>query len=333
MSKQTAQREILGLLVIVFAVNCSVLANTFAKILSAVPVCQLMQARFLLQWCCSISFSLILKSRGHAINVTGVPGYKWLLAGRAIAFACAIGAMWCALRLLPVGRATAIVYLHPIVCGILARQFLSETLGHAFWIQAAVSCLGVCLVASAQDSSSPSSFSEWSEEFQGVALATFACFCFAIGNCLVRLLPGAHPLEVQVYTDSFIGLIVMPVLLVASGSVYDWTSWNTDRVVKLCCFTAFGLGTSFLAINGFKMAPATKAALFMYVEVPIAFAMQVLFFGESPTGQTILGAACITLAAIARLFYEFFVASQTPTEAKVSSLDHRRPCCPSEEYL
>lgn len=313
-----ARVEVLGLVCIVFAVQCSVVANTFAKLLSKIPVLQLMQARFLLQWFCSISLSMLLKSCGHTVNLTGVPGCRRLLAARAATYTCAIGALWCALRFLPVGQATALVYLHPIMCGLLARYFLHEKLGRLFWAQAVLSCFGVWFVANADDISQ-----SHSTDVRGVVLAMLSCCCFATGNCLVRFLPAVvHPLEVQVYTDSLIGLFVMPVLLVVSGSAGDWGTWNVDRAALLAVFTAFGLGTSFLAIAGFKMAPATKAALFMYLEVPSAFAVQVFFFSQVPTTSTLLGATCITFAALSRLAYEirFAADGKVPSEMLVSPL-------------
>lgn len=319
MLEQDGKREKVGLLCIIFAVQCSVLANTFAKVLGAIPTVQLMQARFLLQWCCSVGLSLAMKRRGHEIHLTGVPGFRGLLAARAIAYTSAIASFWSALRFLEVGEATAVVYLHPIMCGIAARYFLGEKLGWPFWAQALLSFTGVGLVAN--PSTPGSSSAHGPVDYRGVLLALFSSCCFATGNCLVRLLPAVHPLETQVFSDSLIGLVVMPVMLLASGNASDWSTWNIDRVALLGCFVISGLGTSFLAIAGFKMAQAVKAALFMYLEVPSAFAMQVLFFGQAPTTGTVLGASCITIAALARLVYEaLYAGGELPAEVLVSPM-------------
>jgi len=117
-------------------------------------------------------------------------------------------------------------------------------------------------------------------------------------------MPRCQPLEVQVFTDSVIALVAMPTVLCLSGSVPDLELWSGTRMVLLLAFTAFGIGSSFLAISGFKMAPATIAALFMYLEVPSSFAVQVFIFNEIPGADAVLGAALITLAAFVRLGYE-----------------------------
>jgi len=69
------------------------------------------------------------------------------------------------------------------------------------------------------------------------------------------------------------------------------------------------------------MTPATKAALFMYLEVPSAFAVQVFFFNQAPTTNILLGASCITFAALCRLAYEMWsAAGQAPNEMLMSPL-------------
>lgn len=298
---------------ITLGVQCSVLANTSAKLLAGIPLLQLMQMRFLLQWVCSFSCALCLRLRGEEIYLTGFPGCRLRLAGRAVFVAGALGCLWMAVRLLPVGEATAIVYLHPVACGLLAWQFLGEDLNKPFWMQAGASFVGVSIVADA-----------WAllgagpppggHLYLGVSLAVSSCFCFACDNALVRGLPAVHPLEVQVFSDSILGLIFMPIVLLASGAGEDWSSWGGREVGLLAAFTAFGLSTSFLAIMGFRLAPASKAALFMYLEVPSAFAMQIFVFEAPLRVNALVGALLITAASLLRLVYELRTSGEVPVD-------------------
>lgn len=299
-----AARELVGVVLILCGVQFSVAANTVVKLLNGVPMLQLMQARFLMQWACSMSLSCAMKLSGRSICIAGPPGCRLFLAVRATTYTGALMTFWCALRYLPVGEATAIVYLHPVFCGLLAHFLLQEPLGRIFWLQGAVSCTGVALVANLYGALAGEADKDRAGGFAGEGLALLACLCFASGNCVVRLMPRCQPLEVQVFTDSVIALVAMPAALCLSGSVPDWDLWTGTRLVLLLAFTAFGIGSSFLAITGFKMAPATIAALFMYLEVPSSFAVQVCVFGEMPGAAAVAGAALITLAAFARLAYE-----------------------------
>lgn len=243
-----------------------------------------------------------LKLLGSDFNVMGPPGCKPFLIAHAAFVIGALMSMWNALRYLPVGEVTSCVYLHPVVCGLLARGLLKEPLGKVFWAQAAVSCMGVTLVASAApggDAGDPSS-----DRILGHGFAVSACFCFAAANCTVRSMPPCRPLEIQVFTDSVVALIAMPILLFLSTDALDWHQCTSETAVLLLVFTAFGLGTSVLAISGFRMAPATIAALFMYLEVPGSFVVQVFIFNQLPNMISVLGAALITGAALARLAHE-----------------------------
>lgn len=187
-------------------------------------------------------------------------------------------------------------------------------------MQALVSCIGVVFVANLLQAMSASPSSKGTGRVAGAILAFGACFCFASGNAVVRLLPAVHPLEVQVYTDSIVGLICMPIALLVTGTSLDWSEWGHHDVVLLLAFTLFGLGTSFLAIMGFRLAPASKAALFMYLEVPSAFLMQVFSFGAIPGPNAVLGASLITTAALGRLAYEVHSKGELPIDMVPSPL-------------
>merc|ERR1719346_336835 len=181
---------------------------------------------------------MTLKLLGEDLIVMGPPGCKPFLLAHAAFVIGALMSMWNALRYLPVGEVTSCVYLHPVVCGLLARGLLKEPLGKVFWAQAAVSCIGVMLVASAA-----SGVAGDSDGFIGHGFALSACFCFAAANCTVRSMPPCRPLEVQVFTDSLVALIAMPILcLFVSTDNIDWHQCTGERVMLLVVFTAFGLG-------------------------------------------------------------------------------------------
>lgn len=312
-----------GLVLVVVSVQFSVMANTVVKLLAGVPFLHLMQARFLLQWLVSLSICLALRCRGHSIHIFGRPGYRRLLTARACTFSGGLGCLWCALRSLPVGEVTAITYLNPVVCGCLAMCFLREKLGWRFSVQATASCLGVLLVVNpslafhlqpkdydgGDEGMSPSSY--------GLMFAIIGCFCFATDNCLVNALQGVHPLEVQVYLDAQTALVMLPAAQLVSGAQGIPCTWDGHRAALLVAFTAFGLGASFCTILGFTLAPAGKATLFTYMEVPSAFVVQTFFFGHVPRPMRLCGASLIVAGAIWRLWHE--VSGAEPLEPTLLS--------------
>merc|ERR1712012_580050 len=103
-----SRREMAGVMFIACGVQCSVAANTVVKLLAGVPMLQLMQARFLLQWTCSMSICFAMKLSGHDLSIAGPPGCRLFLLVRSTTYTGALMALWVSLRYLPVGEATAI---------------------------------------------------------------------------------------------------------------------------------------------------------------------------------------------------------------------------------
>jgi len=239
-----------------------------------------------------------LKSRGHDIHLLGQPAHRLLLLGRAVSFALAITCLWTALRLLPVGMCTTILYVYPVFTGILANFFLKEKLGWQFWVQAAVSFIGVLLTTASGLSNGNSN------NQRGLVLVFFAALSFASANCLVRALKTAQTIEVQFFTDSIMAFVAMPITLLATGNMSDWNGWQGDDFPKLVGATAAGLTALLIVIRGHQLASASKATLFTYLEIPGSYVVQAVAFEDAPTGQQLLGAGLIVGAAMTRFWYE-----------------------------
>lgn len=291
--------ELRGLALTAFGVQFSVFANSLVKTITTVPVVQAMQVRFLIQCCCTASTSIVLRRQGRPMHLLGKPGHRWLLLLRAICFAIALIGNWTALRLIPVGDSTTIVYLYPVFCGILANHFLKEPLGWTFWAQAGTCFSGVLLVTGAKFSQLDTSSYQ-----QGVALAVFAAFCFASTNCCVRALKDAQPFEIQLFTDSLMAFLVMPCALLITGNAWDWSGWDFNVFTRLFFVTAFGLCALLIVLLGHQLAPASKATLFTYLEVPSAFVVQGLAFGDVLDLQQSVGVFLILITAAIRFWSE-----------------------------
>eukprot|EP00747_Dinoflagellata_sp_TGD_P084660 gnl/TRDRNA2_/TRDRNA2_162603_c0_seq1.p1 gnl/TRDRNA2_/TRDRNA2_162603_c0~~gnl/TRDRNA2_/TRDRNA2_162603_c0_seq1.p1 ORF type:complete len:284 (-),score=24.34 gnl/TRDRNA2_/TRDRNA2_162603_c0_seq1:192-1043(-) len=273
-----------------------------------------MQVRFLIQWLITINVSLVMRWRGKPVHFLGRPGHRLLLFCRAFCFASALTCSWTALRLIPVGDSTIIVYLYPIFTGLLARQFLAESLGWSFWCQAGTCCTGVLLVTGA-------AFSQTSTDVykEGAALSLLAALSYASANCCVRALKDAETIEIQLFNDTVMSYFVMPLVLAITGNASDWSAWDYDVLVRLVGATGFGLCALLIVLLGHQLAPASKATLFTYLEVPSAFVVQAVAFGEVPGLQKVLGACLIVVAALYRFWAE---ASQKKKEQTTSLLQN-----------
>jgi len=310
MEKDSGKRwELWGLALTAFGVQFSVGANTLVKTVQNVPVLQAMQLRFLIQFCLTLTAGLVWRCSGRPVNLLGQPQHRLMLIGRAVFFAVAILSSWSALRELPVGNSTTIVYLYPAICGILANRFLGETLGWQFWSQAGICFAGVLLVTGGGAHDLGLSY------YRGAALALLAAFSFAATNCFVRALRGAETIEIQIFTDALMAFVAMPLCLVASSAAEDWSSWDTNLFVRLLGATLFGLCALIIVVLGHQLALASKATLFTYLEVPSSFLVQGLVFGRMPEVREAAGVLLILCAAVFRFWWEAKHAAQVKSES------------------
>lgn len=298
-----------GLALTAVGVQFNVFANCIMKSVGNVPVIQLIQIRFLIQWVCTLGISIALRLLGKSNHFFGKPGNQRILLLRAICYAVALMSMWMALDLLPLGDLTVIVKLNPLICGILASCFLSEPLGWNFWGQAGISFAGILFVTGAN-------FSESSTESyqQGAMLALLSAFGFAAMNiCAAAVKRDAKPTEIQFYSDTAMAFVIAPVSLLLSADVFDWSSVNFNVLIRVAVATGFGLSNLLLTTWGLQLAPASTVSLFSFLEVPGAFAVQILALGEVLDYQKLFGSLLVVVAA-AYIFWREASASRTEGE-------------------
>eukprot|EP00747_Dinoflagellata_sp_TGD_P170143 gnl/TRDRNA2_/TRDRNA2_200952_c0_seq1.p1 gnl/TRDRNA2_/TRDRNA2_200952_c0~~gnl/TRDRNA2_/TRDRNA2_200952_c0_seq1.p1 ORF type:complete len:353 (+),score=49.18 gnl/TRDRNA2_/TRDRNA2_200952_c0_seq1:61-1059(+) len=291
--------EVYGLALVAVGVQFSVFANSLIKTINTVPVVQAMQVRFLISWLFTASTSMALRRQGRSIHFLGHPDHRRLLLGRATFFGTGLISSWTALRLIPVGDSTTIVYLYPMFTGILALWLLNEQLGCSFWSQALICFSGVLLVTAAGFAQTASASYQ-----EGAALCLLAAFCYASANICLRMLKDAETVEVQLFNDSIMAFVIMPLTLLLTNNASDWSSWNFELFIRMGGATGCGLCALLLTVWGHQLAPASKVTLFTYLEVPTAFLVQTLWFGEAPGLQKEFGAALIVMAAIHRFALE-----------------------------
>mmetsp|Transcript_39058 Transcript_39058/g.72747 ORF Transcript_39058/g.72747 Transcript_39058/m.72747 type:complete len:347 (+) Transcript_39058:98-1138(+) len=299
-----ANSEMLGILCVVAGANCSVVAHSFVRLLTGVPILYVMQARFGMQCCVMATLITVLRWNGQSLRLFGVPGQQHLLLLRAAAFLGALGFGWTAMQKLPIGVATGIVYSNPVLSGLLASCVIGkERLTLAFGVQAAVCLVGTALIIPTSGKEG-STQAESGEYLLGAIVAVISACLHAICPCAVRLMEGVHPLEVQLFQDAFGTLATIPLAAVAGIPPLDVEVWDHARFINLLFFTMAGLTASLLFIAGWRMAPVTKASLFTYTEIPTSFLVQIYFFHDIPATRQVIGACLIITATCVRLRME-----------------------------
>mmetsp|Transcript_817 Transcript_817/g.1558 ORF Transcript_817/g.1558 Transcript_817/m.1558 type:complete len:332 (-) Transcript_817:73-1068(-) len=292
--------EAAGLCWVALGICISVLANCIIKSLPDVDLFSAITFRYMVQAMTSLAASLGAKQYGYDVQLLGPTGSRHLLVLRAVFFSGALISMWTAMRQIPLGEVTAMVFLNPIICGFLAAAVLGEHLGVRFALQASASFIGVCLVAFPSEGASESDSPVRCPT--GVVLSFLAAAAFACSQITVRLLPNTSRFVIQVWQDS-VTLAVLCTSQLSQGKEI-FPSCSTHDLLWLFFWSAAGLSSSLLLITGFQMAPASLASLLCCIEIPLSFALQIAFFAEEITAFRITGAVLIAGSACIRTCLE-----------------------------
>mmetsp|Transcript_80752 Transcript_80752/g.147258 ORF Transcript_80752/g.147258 Transcript_80752/m.147258 type:complete len:465 (+) Transcript_80752:111-1505(+) len=316
-------REALGMFSVAIGATLGSIANAFDKLLSHMPLLQVLQTRFLLQSVCAITAYILLCCYGYPVHILGRPGNRLLLVARAITSSGSLALLWAAVTIIPLGETTAFVYLSPIICGLLAYAFLGERLGCAFAAHAAVSFFGVLLVAGVlnsdftHDAAATNVHGGGEYRVQGIFLAVASAGSMAVSNILLRLLKDTVvSWEILICQDILSALVFVPCAQVIGQRNYllDWSAWSFHDAMLLSGFIAAGMTASLFVITGFSLAPAGKAAPFTYCEVCSAFVIQICIFGQVPQRSQLVGISLILLSTLCRAWYELRVAEPQDKE-------------------
>lgn len=213
---------------------------------------------------------------------------KWLIIRGFTGFA-GLSCFYWAVTHLPLADATLIMYINPVLTGVLAAIFLDEALDMLDWGGLALSILGVILIA--QPSFIFGSSAELDLFAVGVGLA--GALFSAISYVIVRKLRRTDdPLTVVFYFPLVATPASIPLAIPGAVMPQGW-EWLMLLGVGLVTFIAQVTMT-----RGLVLEKAGRATSVSYLQVVFAFVWGMLFFNEFPTALTILGALCILLSTV-----------------------------------
>jgi len=188
-----------------------------------------------------------------------------------------------ALKYVPIGEATAVLFLSPIMIVVLSHYFLKERTNRWQWLSVVLGLIGVALVAR----------------------PTSAIFTPAI------LLPLASAFFVSIYqmltrkvvaTDSSVAsnflTCTIASLALGIGLPFFWEpiTWSTAFLLMIQAILVI-IGHLFLT-NAFQRTTAATIAPFSYIQILFASVMGILFFGHSPDYIKFIGMSVIIASGV-----------------------------------
>eukprot|EP00177_Eucheuma_denticulatum_P001444 GFKZ01002602.1.p1 GENE.GFKZ01002602.1~~GFKZ01002602.1.p1 ORF type:complete len:325 (-),score=35.62 GFKZ01002602.1:379-1284(-) len=217
-----------------------------------------------------------------------------LLILRGILGAIAMALWFYALKLLPVGDASTIVYLHPIFAMIIAYFTLAEPITIPHVIAAIVSFSGVYLIAQPANHSVTMDIPP-AQRITGSLYALLSALGAAVSFVIVRGLG----LRINFMT-SILSLGVMYLLVsIAMGGIMDWAELKAQwkgvgwAVVGSVC----GVLSQCLTNAGLQHCPAGAGQVVRMVGVAMTYALGIAFLGETPSWASVAGGGLVVMAA------------------------------------
>ena len=198
--------------------------------------------------------------------------------GRTLSGWAGVTLMFAAVAFIPLGDATAISFLNPVIAMVLAIPLLGEQVGRVRWSAAGIALIGALILLRPTPDS-----------FQPAALLALAAAC-AMGMELIfikRLSRREAPLQILIINNA-LGVAISSVAAVAFWQMPtpgQWAALAGIGVLMACAQTAY--------VNGMARADASFVAPFSYATLAFAALYDAAVFGERPDAVSVIGAAVI----------------------------------------
>ncbi len=226
----------------------------------------------------------------------GSAGFKFPLPKfqlqRGVGLAVSSVCFFSAIYLMPLAEAVAIQFTCPMMTAIISAIFLGERTSKVTWLASAVAFGGVVLILRPN-----LAILGWAA-FLPLA-AAFTMALVMIGN---RAVVGSGSALLMQF---LIAAICAPLLLLAaavghvSGIASLYVSMPDWSIVARCALVAVTASISHaLVYQGTTRTSAAQIAPAVFIQILIAIALGVIFFGDLPDMPSVIGSVIIILAGI-----------------------------------
>ena len=188
------------------------------------------------------------------------------------------------LRYIPLGEATAVIFLAPLVVVALSVLWLKERVGRGVWLSIGGSMLGVLLIVR------PGS----ALFTPAILLPLGAACCFGLYQLLTRRLSASDHLATSNFITALVGTL-------GTGLLLPWT-WQMPAPMDVLLMAALGglaMTGHMLLTHAYRFASAASLAPFTYGQILIATLIGALVFDHLPDAWAVLGMAVIILSGAA----------------------------------
>lgn len=242
----------------------------------ALPALQISHGRFL--------FAFLAISSLVMLRRPDLRGPHWRLhLGRTSFGWAGVSLMFASVAFIPLSDATAISFLNPVFCMMLAVPLLREPVGRVRWSAAAIALIGALILLRP----TPAGFQP------AALLALGAAMMMGMELIFIKKLAGREaPLKILFY-NNMIGLCIASLAVLPVWQVPTSLQWAALAGLggMMACAQAF-------FVNAMARGDASFVAPFSYATLIFASFYDFLWFGAQPDGISLLGATIILGGAL-----------------------------------
>jgi len=225
-------------------------------------------------------FFLIPKERYFNFYKTNRP---FLHFRRCVSGLVAIVAIFIALRKLPLATVVSITFAAPIFTTIMSIFFLSEKVGLYRWLAVLVGFVGILII-------SEPGFS--SLNFYYIYPIIF-CLGLSYVAIAIKQLSSTEPVWLIGFYFSF-SIMIMSFFTLPQG----WIMPNLKDLFLLCMVGILGGLANLWLTQSYKFAEVSLVTPLKYLALLFAIFFGYIFWDETPTIKTLLGAALVIISSI-----------------------------------
>ncbi|MEP4198904.1 MAG: DMT family transporter [Aliishimia sp.] len=246
-------------------------------------------------------FAFILISLTAAALRHPVKNIHWPLhAGRTLFGWCGVTLMFAVVTFIPMSDATAISFLNPVFCMILAIPLLGEKVGRWRWSAAFIALLGALILLRPTPDS-----------FQPLALLALGA-AMALGAEMIlmkRLSRREGPLQILLINNLF-GVIIASI-----SASFVWQTPNAAQWLVMAGVGASMATAQTCFVNAMARADASFVAPFGYATLVFAALYDGVVYGVIPDSISIAGAVVILAGAALLAWREGVAARRVQTDS------------------
>lgn len=297
----TPDRPLLGIALMLGFCALAPLADAIAKLIGdQVSIGLLLAVRFVIQAVLLLPFVILLQlpipKSGRLVS---------LIILRTGLHTAGIGAMFLALRHLPLADAVAIAFVMPFIMLLLGKLVLGEDIGFHRLAACAVGFGGTMLVVQ--------------PNFINVGAPALLPLMVAVVFALFMLVTRKIAKQVDAITLQFISgiiasLVLIPFLILAPS---DWKptmlAWPSQiNIILLLALGGLGTFAHLMMTWSLRFAPTTTLAPMQYLEIPFAVAIGWVVFSDFPDGLAGIGISITVMAGLYVIHRERLLAQRLP---------------------